>query len=247
MPCDQRKIFVVVPTIRADSFDKFFINWLTLFLKHRVTLVVVQDGPDPHIDVFEFKNAIVGTTDEFKRKRVAMGARAVLGMENVDMFYNFSDSIRNAGFAYAIMNGASVVISLDDDVAPVGDTIQDHINALDNSYPISWMNTANEHYMRGFPYSVRHEAECVLSHGGWTSVADFDGQTQLKLESESETNTIPAVTIRRMPVPKGVLFPFCAMNFAFKRKFAPWVYQAPAIDDIQRFSDIWSGICMKSM
>ena len=97
------------------------------------------------------------------------------------------------------------------------------------------MNTVDEVYMRGFPYGLREEAECVLSHGTWEGVADFDASTQLLFGT-------PKVTSRKMPVPKGVLFPMCIMNVAFKRKMVPYMYQAPMFLNINRFADIWGGI-----
>jgi len=238
MKQNKQKIFVVVPTIREKSFIQFYNSWLELFDKHGVTLVSVWDGDVPTVIVNDFSVG-AGVADQR-----LVDVKNILGEENNDLFYNFSDSIRNVGFAYAAKHGADIIISLDDDVLPEGDTIQDHIDALAGSYPVSWMNTTDEYYMRGFPYVVRSEAECVLSHGGWSKVPDFDGKTQMMLEDAGE---LPAVRMRKMPVPRGVLFPMCIMNVAFKAKLLPWMYQAPAYGNIQRFSDIWTGIVVKEL
>jgi reversibly glycosylated polypeptide/UDP-arabinopyranose mutase len=98
--------------------------------------------------------------------------------------------------------------------------------------------------MRGFPYGLRDEAEVVLSHGVWDNVADWDAPTQLVLGSKRP------VTFPKMPIPKGVLYPMCGMNIAFKRKMLPHMYQAPFLVNkdgtgIGRVDDILCGIYSK--
>lgn len=211
-------IAVVVPTNRPEKLVTFKKSWNDQFEKHGVRLVVVHDGETPYVD-FEGK---------------CFDAEGVLG-EFADLIYNKNDGVRNLGFAFAYKMGADIIISLDDDTFPYGDTIGDHLKALEGRYPLKWMNTANEIYMRGFPYGVRDEAKCVLSHGVWNGVADFDASTQLVLGT-------PEVTYRKMPVPKGVYFPMCIMNVAFRREATPFMYQAPMFGELNRFADIWAGI-----
>lgn len=215
----MEKIAIVVPTCREEKWLEFSEAWKTLFEKHHALIYKVQDGDEPLVNGHSVKE--------------------IMG-EYAHLIYNFNDGVRNLGFAAAYKDGADIIITLDDDVLPIGDPIQDHIDALSRKYPISWMNTVNEVYMRGFPYGVREEAECVLSHGVWKGVADFDASTQL-------VYGIVKVTLRKMPVPKGVLFPMCIMNVAFKRKMTPYMYQAPMFGDINRFADIWSGIEAKKI
>lgn len=210
----MNKIAVVVPTCREEKYQEFLKAWDTLFKKHNVILVTVRDGEHPTVNGFSIEDVM----GEYK-----------------DLIYNKNDGVRNLGFMYAYKTGADIIISLDDDVVPDGDTIQDHIDALSKRYPVSWMNTAQETYMRGFPYGIREEAECVLSHGVWKGVADFDASTQL-------VKGIHPVTFHKMPVPKGILFPMCIMNVAFKRKMVPYMYQAPMFGVVNRFADIWGGI-----
>lgn len=216
----MNKIAVVVPTIRPEQYEKFLAAWTPLFQKHNVTLYKVVDGDEPVV-------VVPGISTPYTVEEI-MG-------ECSDLIYNKNDGVRNLGFALAYRQGADIILTLDDDTLPVGDTIQDHLDALNKSYPVSWMNTANEVYMRGFPYEIRAEAECVLSHGVWQGVADFDASTQLVLGT-------PELTYRKMPVPRGVLFPMCIMNVAFKRKMTQYMYQAPMSGDINRFADIWAGV-----
>lgn len=213
----DQKIAVIVPTIRPDELKQFKEAWFDQFRDHNVTLYVVEDGEKPNVN--------------------GMSVKDVMGKYS-DLIYNFNDGVRNLGFAKAYQDGHDIFISLDDDTRPDGDTIGDHLSVLGQRFSTSWMNTANEYYMRGFPYKARVESECVFSHGVWNGVADFDASTQLVVGT-------PQLTYPMMPVPKGVLFPVCVMNVAFKRIVMPYYYQAPMFDDINRFADIWSGIEMK--
>jgi reversibly glycosylated polypeptide/UDP-arabinopyranose mutase len=213
-------IVVVVPTIRDECMKEFLTAWDELFKKHNVELVIVRDGDTPKILDRKYN------LSEFD-----------------DLIFNKSDCCRNLGFAYVAkyLSDIEVIITLDDDVRPLGDTIQDHINALSMRVPISWMSTASE-YMRGFPYGVRDEAEVVLSHGVWQGVKDWDAPTQLTLGNRD-------VTFYKGPIPKGIFYPMCIMNVAFKRKMLPYMYQAPMGPKVglDRFADIWSGIESKKV
>lgn len=215
-------IFVVVPTIRPKSFKIFKEEWKDLFEKHDVHLIKVEDGKHPKANGRSVKN--------------------IMGKYS-DLIYNFNDGVRNLGFALAwkLSSLGDIIISLDDDVLPYGDTIQGHIDALNMRQPISWLSTADK-FTRGFPYQKREEAEVVLSHGVWEGVADWDSPTQLVNGERQEINFYKGV------IPKGVLFPLCAMNFAFKAEIMPFIYQAPMLGNINRFADIWGGIeCKKDI
>lgn len=213
-------IAVVVPSIRKECMDKFMDAWYDLFDKHDVTLIVVWDGDNPRIEV-DTKPV------DFKYPK--------------DLIFNKNDGVRNIGFYYIAKNLPDVeyIITLDDDVKPIGDTIQDHIDALNMKVPVSWMNTADK-YMRGVPYKVRDEAEVVLSHGVWQGVKDWDAPTQLVLGNRD-------VEFYKGAIPKGVYYPMCGMNIAFKRKMLPYMYYAPMGYKVgmDRFADIWLGITSK--
>lgn len=215
-------ISVVVPTIREESLKKFLIAWKELFLKHNVNLYIVHDGKEPYLEIRKpFKEI------ELKTIKDVMGKYS-------NLIYNFNDGVRNLGFAEAYKDGADIFISLDDDTLPEGDTIQDHLDILNTRQPISFMNSVDDVFMRGFPYWAREEAPVVFSHGVWNGVYDFDASTQLVLGT-------PQPRHRKMPVPKGILMPVCVMNTAWKRCVMPYYYQAPMFGDINRFADIFSG------
>jgi reversibly glycosylated polypeptide/UDP-arabinopyranose mutase len=173
------------------------------------------------------------------RRRKTYFVKDVMGPYS-DIIYNLNDGVRNVGFAMAGKLGAEYIYSFDDDVEPIGDTLQSHYDALQRHIPVTWLSTTGDDFMRGFPYNRRGEVETVVSHGIWEGVPDLDAPTQLL-----HPDTIP--DFYRGPIPKGILYPHCAMNFAFKRKALPFVYQAPMGHRIglDRFADIWGGIEMK--
>jgi len=213
------KVAIVIPTIRPKSFKTFLEAWKLLFDKHHVKLVTVFDGKNPTVNGYT--------------------AKEIMG-KYVGVLFNFNAGIRNLGFAYVAkkLPDVDVIITLDDDEVPVGDTIQDHLDALDQRVPVSWMSTANK-YTRGFPYNVRDEAEVVLSHGVWTGVADWDAPTQLVKGSRQPIEFYKGV------IPRGIYYPMCSMNLAFKRKMIPYIYHAPWALGVKRFDDIFTGIVSK--
>jgi len=223
----MNRIAVVVPTIR--DILPFLQAWDPLFEKHKVELITVYDGEKPYVQRFASEGSL---PTNLYAKDIMPGYE--------DCLTNFNGGIRNLGFAYVAKYrpGIDIIITLDDDVRPIGDPIQDHVDALNMKVPTSWMSTASE-YMRGFPYQVRDEAQVMLSHGVWEGVADWDAPTQLVLGSHRP------VTFPKMPVPKGILFPVCAMNLAFRREMLPWIFQAPLAMGIGRMDDILAGITAK--
>lgn len=229
-------IAVIVPTIRPESWNVFFDKWGDIFDKHKVMLIKVDDSKDyPTLISYRF-----------------LGDKEVSSFqENApqkDWLFNKTDGCRNLGFFAAYEAGAEIFISLDDDVYPIPgtDPIQNHINALSMSVSPHWMSTAQDWRVRGIPV-FGEKWPVMLSHGVWAGVPDFDAPTQLLHPNVQD------IAFNRTNVPVGVLFPVCAMNFAFRRELMPYVYQAPmgqrlAEFDLpvgDRFADIWSGIIAK--
>ncbi len=224
------QIAVVVPTYRKDLYNKVFMpQWRELFEKHEVTLLTVWDEEDPTKTTLRVNNnAEIGIKDILEK--------------NVDLVCNRYAGVRSLGFAYVglYLPEIEYIISLDDDLTPIGDTIQDHLDALSMRVPISWMPIGDA-YTRGFPYEVRQEAEVVFSHGVWEGVPDFDAPTQLV------TGTDP-MNFYKMAIPKGVLAPMSYMNTAFSRKMIPYIFMCPQIrGELERCDDIWCSIEAKKV
>jgi len=213
----MKNIAVICGTIRPETIDNFKKEWQPFFDKHNVEFILVMDGDDQYI--------------EHDGKRINIKS---------DLVSKFSAGCKQLGFLYILQSLPNVeyVICLDDDVSPIGDPIQDHIDALDRRVPISWLSTASD-YMRGFPYGVRTESPVMLSHGVWEGVYDWDAPSQL-LKSEKVVEFYKGV------IPKGIYFPCCGMNLAFRREALPYIYFAPVgnLKGGERFDDIFMGIMM---
>lgn len=226
-------IAVVVPTIRRESWEIFVAAWWPLFRKHDVAVIKVEDGEIPRL-VHTYPDSDAAAIHTVEQ---------IMG-EDADLICNFTPAVRNLGFAFIAKHLPDVeyILTLDDDVLPQGDTIQDHLDILKRYVSTSWMNTAilNDftEYMRGHPYKTRFESEVVLSHGVWYGVADWDAPTQLVMGAHRH------VDFYRGPIPKGIQAPICGMNVMFKRKALPYVYYAPVVKlaGAERFDDIWGFI-----
>lgn len=218
-------IAVCVPTWREKLYEKTFLPaWKKQFSNHGVTLLTTIDNEDPKEIILRHEGE-----EEFT-------AREIMG-NDIDLLYPRNAGTKQVAFYYIakFLPHIEYIVCLDDDVVPSGDTIGDHIKALNMQVPISWMSVGSM-YTRGMPYSVREEAEVVLSHGVWTGVPDIDAPTQLVLGSNHYPNYY------KMPIPKGVLYPMSEMNIAFKRKLLPYMYWAPTTDGFYGVDDIWCGI-----
>jgi len=211
-------IAVVIPTIRMkESMPAFMKAWQPLFDKHSVELIIIDDTGD-------------------KPQVIHNGENKELQSELVS---NKCAGVRQLGFLYIAKHLPEVkyIITLDDDEFPIGDTIQDHIDQLNRKVPISWLSTASD-YMRGFPYGVRTEAPVMLSHGIWRGVPDYDAPTQLLIDPNHKPTYYKGV------IPKGIFFPMCGMNLAFRREAIPHIFFAPVggFKGAERFDDILAGI-----
>lgn len=235
------KIAVVVPTIRPEKIEDFMSEWHEQFNKYDVTLIIVNDGEKPTVDMYQY----------FKRDWPSMRMSGVSvdkileKKKHRNLISNFNSSVRNLGFIIAKQIRADVIVTLDDDTLPFGDTIGDHLKALKKSVPLSWISTTvidgPTDYMRGFPYTIRKEVPVEVSHGVWLGVPDRDAPTQLVAGANAE------VGYYKGAIPKGIYFPFCGMNVAFNISVLPFMYYAPVgqFKGAERFDDIWCGIKMK--
>jgi len=222
---DIMNIACVIPTIREKSLAEFVKAWKPLIKKHHIDLIIIRDGDNPILSHNDIK----------------MNVKDVMGQFS-HLIYNKSDCVRNLGFAYIAkyLPDINYILTLDDDVLPIGDPIEAHLTALKQAKPINWLSTIIDEYPRGFPYGIREEAEVVLSHGIWRGVADWDAPTQLVKGNHP-------VKFYKGPIPKGIYYPMCGMNIMFKRKMLPYMYYAPMGHRVgmDRFADIWLGIISK--
>lgn len=236
-------VAVVVPTIRESGVYKEFLDaWGPLFSKHKVFLYTVIDGPEHRLRIWEYPH--IGACIETEITDGFLGDYKGYDPRIGRLIPHMSPACRNLGFAYLARygNGVDYIITLDDDVRPDGDTIQDHIDALGKKVSLHYFNTfvGTSHYPRGFPYNEREKYPVMLSHGVWNGVKDWDAPTQLVLGN-------PDVEFYKGPIPSGVEFSYCGMNIAFRREALPYIYYAPVANyaGSERFDDIWWGRFMK--
>lgn len=259
---NKPKIVVVIPTVRPEQYKSFVGSWKSLFEKHEVTLVTVWDGETPRVDIWNYR----------KDGPIETDYNQTLYSTYKNLIYRYTDACRNLGFIVTAQLSPDYVLTLDDDVVPwkgddlsiatvadvrtlCPDPIQAHLDVLQRKATLSWMNTAHDTdlYLRGVPYGIRDEAPVMLSHGVWVGTPDFDGETQLQLEScmGKYTNGVPySLPYYVGPIPKGVLFPLCGMNVMVRREALPYFYFAPMgvdtkIEGLNRFGDIWMGVHLK--
>lgn len=96
---------------------------------------------------------------------------------------------------------------------------------------------------RGVPYYARTRRwPCVLNHGLWTNVPDYDAPTRLS-QARSPGEFIPV----EQTIPVGRYYPMCGMNIAFLPTMAPAMYfmLMGSSFPFDRFGDIWCGIISK--
>jgi len=146
---------------------------------------------------------------------------------------------KNAGIRTALGLGADIVCVLDDDCFPLvpqaenplDEFIEDHIKALEHQEVQMVVPTIIPH-PRGYPYRERTiKMEVAASIGLWQGYPDLDAMTALVLGEQPERVHYLQSRIY------GVMFPFCGMNYAFKKE---WADSAVHID-VPRFDDIWMG------
>lgn len=230
---DMNKIAIVIPTIRPELMTPFIDAWKDLFRKHEVDLILVIDGNEPKIEYIPYglKRSVKYGVEDNPTITPPEGCVT-----------NHYTGVVNLGYAYVYkyLLDVEYIMTFHDDETPIGDPIQDHINALNMRVPISWFSPSSV-YMRGFPYEVREEAPVMFSHGVWNGVPDYDAPTQLLTPKDYQP------TFFKGAIPKGALFPLCGMNLAFRREALPYVYFAPVSEykGAERFDDIWGGIEIK--
>jgi reversibly glycosylated polypeptide/UDP-arabinopyranose mutase len=141
-----------------------------------------------------------------------------------------------------------MIVTLDDDCYPcTPNFLQEHYNKLATPADSpAWVSTGQGVPPRGMPYfNDQRKMECVLNHGLWTEIPDFDAMTQLvngRLKQEFQHVD--------QAIPLGSYFPMCGMNLAFRPQLVPAMYfllMGHRDWPYDRFGDIWCGIFLKKI
>lgn len=235
------KIFVVIPTVRTLKFLK---KWKDQF--RNCFLVIIEDHENIQIE-----------TPTIPCRGVYHYAWRDISQDfGADewIFSRKNAGIRSYGFWKAYALGADIIVTLDDDCYPVGNTfINGHLANLSRRAPAGWTTTyPHPEFMftRGIPYGIRSQYPAVISHGLWTNKIDLDGKTEIRHPGIH----LPAYPPIAQYIPKDVYFPMCSMNLAFKRVVTPLMYFPLMGFDPEgnrwgydRFDDIWAGIFAKKI
>ena len=229
------KTALVVPTNRPEQFQLFCDNWNLDCEDHWDTLIIVEDNPEKTVknEVLFAKNVQHFSWTEIDE---------YLGKESW-IISKKDSAIRSFGFLVAHRLGAEFCFTLDDDCYPQDDFfIEGHVNNLTKTS--RWTELIPGQRTRGLPYRNTGVSQNVgFSIGLWKGVPDYDAiQT---LSNEPFPMYIPETRI----MPYGQYFPFCAMNFAFKREMTSLCY-FPLMGQnypYRRFDDIFFGIICKKI
>jgi reversibly glycosylated polypeptide / UDP-arabinopyranose mutase len=223
------KKFLIVPTIRKHSIENFLQSWKDI--ADWDCLIVVEDNPEKSFKLdCDFHYSWQEIQEDLKEDSWIISRR--------------DSAIRCYGFYKAFQLGADYVFTLDDDCLPVnnGNFCNKHVENLEST--TKWCETVLGHRTRGIPYRNQGVLKNVkFSLGLWQGNPDFDAITSLSLKSDEIE--LPKTRV----LPHGQYFPFCGMNFAFKRDVCLLSY-FPLMGENQpfkRFDDIWFGLICKKI
>lgn len=231
------KTALVIPTIRENSLKEFLDKWRRSDT-HWDVIIVVEDNPQKTFVLDEF--------DEVDYHYSWEDIKEDLG-EKSWIISKRDSAIRCYGFLKAYQLGAEYIFSLDDDCHPLKtqgyNLVKDHIENLENVQ--KWAFSVPNMRTRGIPYDELGDMSSVMfSMGLWQGIPDLDS-------IQSFTTNIkdfkPPSFTKLMPT--GQYFPFCGMNFCFKKEAIPLCY-FPLMGENQpysRFDDIWFGIIAKKI
>src|SRR5262245_34460920 len=218
------KTALVVPTCRPAGVKQFLQAWQP-FSWHETFVVV--DLPEPI-------NGLPSTVRQFCWADLDQHPTA-------ELFSRRDAACRCFGFLQAAANGADMIFSLDDDCFPLVSAaawVRGHQQNL-KEVP-AWISSVPGLRVRGLPYRPYSRALRVgVSMGLWANHADLDACSRLV---SSPDYFEPPCGIRVMSICQ--LFPFCGMNFAFRREVLHAMYFPRMGQDspYSRFDDIWCGL-----
>ena len=215
------KISIVVPTIRENSTKRFLSEWESVFEKHKIHLIIVEDNPEKTFDIKEkdYKFKISHYDWEDIEKDLSKDSWIIPRR---------TSAIKSYGFWKAYQENSDLIIALDDDCYPTenylrnfqkGDLIQIYKNNLfKNKFrETAWISTINQIRPRGLPYKrlerLIDSKQIILNHGLWANIPDLDAKTQLSIK------TIPKIEkyFLNQIIPQGKYFPMCGMNIGWKK------------------------------
>ena len=247
---------LVVPSIRADSWERFVKEWTPKGLFDEVDVFLIEDNPTK-----TFKSA------QYGNKQLTHFCWSDIDQmfgDNSWIIPRRSDTVRSFGYYLAWYRGYEYIWTLDDDCYPhkyAGSArfvVDEHKRTLDGREHTKWFNTLRYVTPRGIPYYNRGKVASYVNHGLWEGVLDFDAPRQL-VDPQGEEDVYESRI-----VPAGQYFPMCGMNVMWRREATVLMYhllmgqieqKKSMIGEktelrkllFDRFGDIWCGIFMKKI
>lgn len=231
-----KKFVVVVPSIRQEHLLQFLHAWRDEFAA--ATVVVVEDHAQKQFDLSAHANVVHLCWSDIDRE---FGDSSWIVPRQ-------TDCVRSYGYFKAWQLRPDMIVTLDDDCLPGPDGphgfLRAHWQRLEQGGDdVAWVSTVGGTVPRGVPYyAQRRQRRCVVNHGLWTNVPDYDGATQL-LQARQPT----PCTLIEQTIPIGSYFPMCGMNLAFRPEVVPALYfmLMGKNHPVDRFGDIWAGLFVK--
>ncbi len=234
-----QKVVIVVPTIRESSIKDFLAAWDKEF--RSCTLVIVEDNTDRTF------NIAGSNVEHYCHQDIEKD----LG-KNAWIIPRKTDCVRSYGYFKAWQKKPDMMITLDDDCYPnegQTDFVATHWARLNRSGETdAWVSTLDGIIPRGVPYepqNTQRRRPCILNHGMWNNVPDFDAPTQML---HMRYPRVLSWTDRTIPV--GSYFPMCGMNVAIRSEAIPAFYfllMNLRTYGFDRFGDIWAGVILKKI
>jgi hypothetical protein len=234
------RTIVVVPTIRETCIRDFLAAWRSEFQSDRVRVFVVEDNPERTFDLGAGVEGIDVTHFCWQDIERDLGERAWIVPRR-------TDCVRSYGYWKAFQEQPEMIVTLDDDCYPQGPGfLQQHWQRLEQGgRENAWTSSGIGTKPRGIPYyRQQRQRPCIINHGMWTNVPDFDAPTQL-LQARGATG----FTFDDRTIPVGQFFPMCGMNLAFRPEAVPALYFLLMGKgyEYDRFGDIWAGVFVKKI
>lgn len=229
-------VAVVVPTIREASIQEFLSAWAKEL--ENATLIVIEDNAEPTFDL------AAANVEHYSHADIdrELGRDAWIVPRK-------TDCVRSFGYLKAWQKKPDMVVTLDDDCRPVPSEpgfLASHWARLnERGRSEAWEPTLEGVLPRGVPYDrTARDLPCILNHGMWSGVPDFDAPTQLTQRRYPRESSFFDRTI-----PVGKYFPMCGMNLGFRPEAISVLYflLMGSGYEFDRFGDIWAGIILKKI
>ncbi len=230
-------VALVVPSYRETQIVEFLHAWSSQRMDARVATYVVEDGPERSF-------ALPRDVGQVQHLCWADAPKEMLDCVTVR-----SPGCRQIGFFHAYMDGADVVITLDDDVRPTAgsNALDMFCEVLTEGVPL-WVDPLLNYRSRGYPEHNVGSVSVSFHVGSFLTIPDVDGETQL-LHAADFAERPPQYVPRPTVVASRQLIPVNGGACAWTRELSPYVHYTVWDGDLgyRRFDDIWMGVIVKRL